>query len=418
MNAVDTVVVGAGHAGLAMSAHLTAGGRDHVVLDRGRTGERWRSERWDSLRLLTPNWTIRLPGYDYRGPDPEGYLTAVLLADLLDRYAEAFSLPVVENTPVRRVEADDDGFVVVTPDDTWRAANVVVATGACDVPYVPAAAAGLDPGITQLTPSAYRNPAQLPDGGVLVVGASASGLQIADELRDGGRDVVLAAGSHTRVPRRYRGMDIIWWLEAVGALDRSIDETSDVVRARREPSLQLIGRPGIRLDLGTLTAKGVRVVGRLTGFDGAVARFDRSLPESTQSADVRLLTVLRSIDDYVSASGLEAEVGEPDPPPVLDLPEGPDRIDLARVRTVIWATGYRRQHGWLPAAALDESGELRQHYGITPLPGLFTVGQRFQTRRNSTFVGGSRHDAALVAAHLNAVRPIRRRVGVALRGLR
>jgi putative flavoprotein involved in K+ transport len=211
-------------------------------------------------------------------------------------------------------------------------------------------------------------------------------------------------------------MDIIWWLEALGALDRSIDETTDVARARREPSLQLVGRPGARLDLGTLSAKGVRVVGRLTGVDGSGASVDRSLPESTQAAEIRLRTVLRSIDDYVLASGLEPEVGEPDPPPQLELPEGPDRIDLSRVRTVIWATGYRRHHRWLPSAALDGNGELRQHYGITPLPGLFTVGQRFQTRRNSTFVGGSRHDAALVAAHLDAVRPIRRRAGLALRG--
>src|SRR3712207_1842493 len=247
MKAVDTVVVGAGHAGLAMSAYLTAGGRDHVVLDRGRTGERWRSERWDSLRLLTPNWTLRLVGCDYGGPDPDGYLTATGVADLLAGYADAFRLPVLENTAVLAVEADDAGFVVVTPDDTWWAANVVVATGACDVPYVPTTAAGIGAGITQLTPSAYRNPDQLPDGGVMVVGASASGVQIADELRDRGRDVLLAAGSHVRLPRSYRGMDIIWWLEAIGALDRSVDTMADVARARPEPSLQLIGRPGVQI---------------------------------------------------------------------------------------------------------------------------------------------------------------------------
>jgi putative flavoprotein involved in K+ transport len=417
MNAVDTVVVGAGHAGLAMSAYLTARGRDHVVLDRGRTGERWRSERWDSLRLLTPNWTIRLPGCDYAGADPDGYLSATGLADLLTGYAGAFRLPVLENTAVRAVTADDDGFVVVTPDDTWRAANVVVATGACDVPAVPAMAAGADPGITQLTPSAYRNPDQLPDGGVLVVGASASGLQIADELRDSGREVLLAAGSHTRLPRSYRGMDIVWWLEAIGTLDRSVDAMGDAARARREPSLQLIGRPGVRLDLGTVADKGVRVAGRLVGLDGPVAHFDRSLPESMHAADLRLRTVLGRIDAYVAASGLEQEVGEPDPPPAVELPPGPDRVDLrAAVRTVIWATGYRRDHRWLPAGALDEHGELRQRYGVTPLPGLFTVGQRFQTRRNSTFVGGSRHDAALIAAHLDVVRPVRRRARVAARG--
>jgi putative flavoprotein involved in K+ transport len=419
MNTVDTVVVGAGHAGLAMSAHLTAGGRDHVVLDRGRAGERWRSERWDSLRLLTPNWMIRLPGYDYGGPDPDGYLSAAGLADLLADYARAYALPVVEGTTVLAVEPADDGFLVVTGDTTWRAANVVVATGACDVPYVPPAAAAAAPGIAQLTPSAYRNPRQLPDGGVLVVGASASGLQITDELRTAGREVVLATGSHTRLPRRYRGMDVMWWLEAIGALDRSVDDVGDATRARREPSLQLIGRAGRRLDLGTVSATGVRVAGRLIGLEGSVAHFDRSLPESTHTADLRLTALLRTIDEYAAATGLDAEVGEPDPPPPLALPEGPDRLDLAAagIGTIVWATGYRRDHRWLPPVALDRHGEVRQRYGSTPLPGLFTVGQRFQTRRNSTFVGGSRHDAALVAAHLDVVRPVRRRrTAVALRG--
>jgi len=417
MNAVDTVVVGAGHAGLAMSAHLTVGGRDHVVLDRGRTAERWRSERWDSLRLLTPNWMIRLPGYDYGGPDPDGYLTAGELADLLDRYAAALRLPIVQNTAVRAVEAADDGYRVVTDGVTWSAANVVVATGACDVPVVPAVAADLHPSITQLPTPAYRNPAQLPAGGVLVVGASASGLQIAVELRRAGREVVLATGSHTRLPRRYRGMDVMWWLEAIGALDRSVDDVPDPARARREPSLQLVGRPDAAdLDLGTASAAGVRVTGRLTALDGSVAHFDDSLAAAVAVADGRLRRLLHRIDDFSSTTGLDREVGDPDPPAPLDLPDGIDRLDLATagVRTVVWATGFRQDHRWLPAAALDEHGQVRQRYGCTPLPGLFTVGQRFQTRRNSTFIGGSRHDAALVAAYLDTIRPSRGRARATL----
>jgi putative flavoprotein involved in K+ transport len=418
MNAVDTVVVGAGHAGLAMSAHLTAVGRDHVVLDRGRTAERWRSERWDSLRLLTPNWMIRLPGYDYGGPDPDGYLTAAELADLLDHYAAALQLPIVGNTVVRVVEAAaDEGYRVVTDGVTWSAGNVVVATGACDVAAVPAIAAGLRPSIMQLSTPAYRNPEQLPAGGVLVVGASASGLQIADELRRAGREVVLATGSHTRLPRRYRGMDVMWWLEAIGALDRRVDDVPDPARARREPSLQLVGRPDAAdLDLGTVSAAGVRVTGRLTWLDGTVAFFDDSLATTVAVADGRLRRLLHRIDNFATATGLDREVGEPDPPAPLDLADGIDRLDLveAGVRSVVWATGFRQDHRWLPAAALDEHGQVRQRYGSTPLPGLFTVGQRFQTRRNSVFIGGSRHDAALVAANLDAVRPVRRRAGVTL----
>ena len=419
MNAVDTVVVGAGHAGLAMSTNLQARGRDHVVLDRGRTAERWRSERWDSLRLLTPNWMIRLPGYEYGGPDPDGYMTAAELAELLDRYAVAFQLPVVENTAVLAVEAGDDGYRVVTDAGTWQAANVVLATGAYDVPAVPAVAAGLHPSVAQAPTASYRNPAQLPPGGVLVVGASASGLQVADELRRAGREVVLAAGSHTRLPRRYRGMDVLWWLESMGVLDRSVDDVPDAARARREPSLQLAGRPDAAdLDLGTVGAGGVRVTGRLTALDGAVAHFDRSLGASVRRADDRLDHLLHRIDEYATAAGLEREVGEPDPPPRIGLPEPLDRLDLAAagVGTVVWATGYRRDHSWLPAEALDDHGEVRQRYGVTPLPGLFTVGQRFQTRPNSTFLGGARHVAAPVAAHLDTVRPARRRAGVPLRG--
>ncbi len=230
---------------------------------------------------------------------------------------------------------------------------------------------------------------------------------------------MLAAGSHTRLPRRYRGMDVMWWLEALGSLDRSVDHVGDVDRARREPSLQLVGRPDrARLDLGTVSAAGVRVTGRLTGVDGAGVRFARGLADAVRTADRRLSRLLRRIDEYVTAHGLEREVGEPDPPPAVALPAPVDRLDLAAagVRTVVWATGYRRDHRWLPAEALDPHGELRHRYGMTPVPGLFTVGQRFQTRRNSTFIGGSRHDAALVAAHLDVVRPGRSRTEVALRG--
>jgi putative flavoprotein involved in K+ transport len=419
MNDVDTVVIGAGHAGLAMSAHLTALGRDHVVLDRGRTGERWRSERWDSLRLLTPNWMTRLPGYDYEGPDPDGYMAAAELADLLDRYAIAFGLPVVEGTTVRSVDPVTDGYVVGTDEDTWSAANVVVATGACDLPDVPLLGAALDPGIVQTTPAAYRNPAGLPPGGVLVVGASASGLQIADELRRSGREVVLATGAHTRLPRRYRGMDVLWWLEAIGALDRSVDQVADVARARREPSLQLIGGPaGADLDLGTVSAAGVRVTGRLAGVDGTVVSFDGSLTGSVETAERHMRSLLARIDAYASAAGLDGEVGSPDGPPPVVLPAPPERIDLAAagIRTVLWATGHRRDHRWLHVPVLDGRGELRHRYGITELAGLYLVGQRFQTRRTSTFIGGSRHDAALVAAHLTALRPARRRAGLPLRG--
>ena len=256
----ETIVIGAGQAGLAMSSCLTELGRDHVVLERGRMAERWRSERWQSLRLLTPNWMSRLPGWEYDGADPGGYMTAPALVDYLGRYAASFAAPVAEDTTVEIVEPNLDGYRVVTDRGSWIARNVVIATGWCDRPLVPAAATGLSPDVHQTSPTAYWNPAQLPDGGVLVVGASASGVQMADELNASGREVVLAVGRHTRLPRRYRGMDICWWLERLGVLHKTIDEVTDPRSARREPSLQLVGRAaGENLDLVALARAAVFV---------------------------------------------------------------------------------------------------------------------------------------------------------------
>src|SRR4051794_20691781 len=260
---VETVVVGAGHAGLAVSRLLTDAGRDHVVLDRGRVAERWRSERWDSLRLLTPAWMTRLPGWYPGGRDLERFLTAPELTTYLERYAASFGAPVVSGTTVQRVvAARDGGYEVRTDRGTWRARHVVVATGPHGPNRVPVPLADLR--AAELVPSSrYRNPAQLPDGGVLVVGASSSGVQIADELARAGREVTLAVGRHTRAPRRYRGLDLFWWLEATGRLARTVDEVADPVRARQEVSLQVVGRDDRDVDLAALRDRGVRLVGRL-----------------------------------------------------------------------------------------------------------------------------------------------------------
>ena len=239
---VETVVVGAGHAGLAVSRLLTRAGREHVVLERGRVAERWRSQRWDSLHLVTPSWMTRLPGYRYRGPDPDGYLSAAGFADLLDDYAGSFAAPVLGSVTVQDVSLADGQskcrYVVSTDAGSWRARNVVVAAGPHGTPRIPAAVRAT---VKVVPAQRYRNPAQLPPGGVLVVGASASGVQIADELARAGRSVVLAVGRHTRLPRRYRGMDIFWWLDSTGRLARTVDQVRDVTAARYEPSLQLVG---------------------------------------------------------------------------------------------------------------------------------------------------------------------------------
>jgi putative flavoprotein involved in K+ transport len=400
MDTTDTVVVGAGQAGLALSRCLTDRGVDHVVLERGRVAERWRSERWDSLRLLTPNWMSRLPGWRYRGPQPDGFMTTAEVAAFLDAYAAASSAPVLEGVAVRSVVGAGDGFRVATDAGTWAARNVVVATGWCDRPAVPVLAEQLSPAIEQVVPSRYRNPAGVPDGGVLVVGASATGVQLAAELRAAGRDVVLAVGRHARIPRTYRGMDIMWWFERLGRFDRTIDEVADPLRARREPSLQLAG--GRVIDLRTLQAAGVRLAGRVTGLDGSVVSFAGDLAATAAAADQRLRRLLGDIDRHVGATGLDTEVLDRDPPPPVRPGRGPERVDLRRegVGAVVWATGHRRAYPWLHVPVLDEHGEIRQTRGRTPWPGLYVLGQRFQQHRNSNFLDGVGRDAADVADHI------------------
>jgi putative flavoprotein involved in K+ transport len=405
MPSIYTVVIGAGQAGLAASHCLADRGIEHVVLERGRVAERWRSERWDTLRLLTPNWMTRLPGWSYSGPDPQGFMTAAEATAYFQGYADASAAPVLEHRAVLSINRTDDGFDVVTDQDRWTARHVVIATGWCDRPAVPAMARRLAPAVDQVAPSAYRRPDSLPDGGVLVVGASATGVQIADELRRAGREVMLAVGNHTRLPRRYRGMDIFWWLERTGSLDRTIDELPDPQRAREEPSLQLVGRPDHgNLDLTTLAAAGVELAGRVLAIDGRHIRFGADLPATIAAADARLRRVLAGIDAHIDAAGLGAEVLDPEPQQTLRVTGTAGSVDLrARgITSVVWATGHRRSYPWLHVPVLDAAGEIRQRRGVTPIPGLYVLGQRFQHFRSSNFIDGVGRDAAFVADHLAA----------------
>jgi putative flavoprotein involved in K+ transport len=412
---IDTVVIGAGHAGLAVSWFLTRAGAEHVLLDRGRIAERWRSERWDSLHLLTPNWMTRLPGWCYAGPDPDGYLSAADLVRHLEQYAASFGAPVQSHTTVLEVAATDAPgrarFRVFTDAGSWHARNVVVATGPHATPHVPAGLSGLSPRIEVVTSSAYRSPASLPPGGVLVVGASASGVQIADELISAGREVSVAVGRHTRMPRRYRGMDVFWWLEATGRLARTIDDVPDRGAARRETSLQLTGRrdPETRgrdldldLDLLSLPARGVRLLGRLNGVAGTTASFDADLAHRVAEADQKMNGFLDSVDRYVERVGLGREVMPAVRPIALDVADPVARLDLAAegIGTVLVAAGYRPHHPWLHVPVLAADGSIRQHRGVTPVPGLYVVGQYFQHRRDSGFIDGARHDARSVVNHL------------------
>jgi putative flavoprotein involved in K+ transport len=407
MPAIDTVVIGAGHAGLAVSRLLTLEGRDHVVLDRGRVAESWRSARWDSLHLLTPNWMARLPEWRHTGADSDGFMSASQFVSYLERYAASFSAPVLAGVRVEEVSAVAQGYRVVTDCATWLARHVVVATGPTGRPNVPAALQGLGADIHLTTAADYRNPRKVADGGVLVVGASASGMQIADELAAAGRQVTVAVGRHTRMPREYRGMDVYWWLERTGRTARTSEEVGDPVAARREPSLQLIGRrrhhsQSRELDLGTLQDRGIRLTGHVVGAEGQWVSFADDLADTVGGADQRMHRFLDTVDRHIDESGLTREVWAADRPRSVALQTSPVSLDLAAegVRTVLLATGYRAHHPWLKLPVFEADGSIRQRRGRTDAPGLYVVGQRFQHRRDSATVDGARHDAAMVVADL------------------
>jgi putative flavoprotein involved in K+ transport len=398
-----TIVVGAGHCGLAMSRCLAARSIDHVVLERGEVAHTWRTQRWDSLRLLTPNWMTRLPGYTYRGDDPDGYLTASETAQLITDYAKETAAPVRANTTVTSVRPVERGYLVQTDQDTWHARAVVSATGGSAVARVPALQHGVPAGITTLTPTEYRNPSELPEGGVLVVGASASGIQIAEELHRSGRPVTLAVGEHVRMPRTYRGKDILWWMDATGLLDERYDEIPDLVRARTLPSMQLVGSPERKtVDLNALRRIGVRLVGRLAGIRDGVAQFSGSLANVSLLADLKLGRLLDTIDTWATKAGLESL----DTPQRFAPTQVPTPVRLAldlrsgEIQTIIWATGFRPDLSWLQAPIFDRKGRVRHDGGVTATPGLYLMGMPFLRRRKSTLIDGAAADAADLTDHL------------------
>ena len=297
---VTTVVIGAGHAGLAMSRCLSDRSIDHVVLERGEVAHTWRTERWDSLRLLTPNWQSRLPSFSYNGDDPDGYRTLAEVIEFIASYAKAISAPVLTHTTVASVRSTEAGYLVRTDQGDWLCRAVVVASGACNIADVPVFANNVPRSIMQLTAREYRNPDQLADGGVLVVGASSSGTQIAYEIHRSGRPVTLSVGEHIRAPRVYRGKDLEWWMDAAGVLDERYDEMDDIARARRVPSLQLAGTPDrSTLDINALTEIGVKLVGRLGGIsEYGKALFSGSLRNMCALSDLKMGRLLERIDEW------------------------------------------------------------------------------------------------------------------------
>ena len=397
------VVIGAGQAGLAMSHHLTGRGIDHVILDRGEVANSWRTERWDSLRLLTPNWMSRLPGHQYQGHDPEGFMTKDETVSMLSSYGRSFGAPVRSHVAVEHVRSKGCGFEVITNQGAWSCDAVVAATGASSEPRLPAVAADIPTPIDQLTALEYRNPAQLSSGGVLVVGASASGAQIADELQRSGRDVTLAVGDHIRLPRTYRDRDIHWWMDAIGQLDERYEDVEDLTRARRLPSLQLVGSPERRtLDLNALVSVGVVVVGKLMRIAGAKAQFSGALANLLANADLKQNRLLDRIDEHATENGLDAVLPEPDRPAPTRVGAAPTELELSQFETIVWATGYRPKYLWLDRSAFDPRGRLPHDGGVCEVPGLYLLGIPFLRRRKSSFIDGVGPDSAELASHLHA----------------
>ena len=397
------MVIGGGHSGLATSHELTRRDIDHVVLERGEVANSWRTERWDSLRLLTPNWQSRLPGYGYDGDEPDGFMTMPEVVSFISAYADHIRAPVETGVRVESVSPAAAGYEVATTRGAWHARGVVLASGACNLPNIPAAACDLPGNVASIPALDYSNPEALPPGGVLVVGASATGLQVAEELARTGRSVTLAVGEHVRMPRTYRDRDIQWWMERTGLLDDRYDAVDDLVRARNLPSPQLVGTPERRtLDLNALTGLGVMLVGRLMGFRDGRAQFSGSLPNVCKLADLKLNRLLGTFDEWATQHEAAAEAGER--PPATVVPEQPSLgVDLAKegIRSVLWATGYRPDYSWLHVPVLDRKGRLKHDGGVvTDAPGMVALGLTFLRRRKSSFIHGAEDDARDLAEHL------------------
>lgn len=403
MKRIDTIVIGAGQAGLAMSRCLSDRGVAHVVFERGEIANAWRHERWDSLKLLTPNWQSRLPGFAYAGPDPDGFMSKDDLRDYLYNYAAASRAPVEERTEVRAVTFDPSGYRVSTSRGRWTCSSLVIATGACSVANVPGLTTAVPVGISQLTGLDYRSPDQIVSGGVLVVGASATGVQLAAEIRAAGHEVFLSVGEHIRVPRTYRGKDIQWWMDRAGIHATRTDQVDDIERARRVPSLQLVGSTAQRFcDLNMLASRGVEIVGRLSVIRDGIALFSGGLSNHCALSDLKMNRLLDTLDAWGEAN-VSREIGAHERFAPTDVSAAPRlSLDLngGRIRTIIWATGFRPDFSWIELPVFDRKGALIHDSGHVA-PGLFVLGLPFMRRRNSALLDGVGRDAEALADHIH-----------------
>jgi putative flavoprotein involved in K+ transport len=403
----DIVVIGGGQAGLAMSTVLQRHGREHIVLERRRIGERWRTERWDSLRFQFPNWSLQLPGYAYRGDDPDGFAHYREIVRTVEDYAVSSRAPVRERTEVVSLAEDDDhkGFVLASPEGSIHARQVVVATGPFQRPFIPRMAGDVSPSVLQTDPTRYRNPEELPDGAVLVVGSGASGCQIADELLLAGRRVFLSVSRHRRAPRRLRGKDVYWWLEKLGRFAQTIDTLPD---RRWPPSTVVTGvNRGYDIDVRRMAADGLVVVGRVLGVSGATVTLGADANAILDEADQAYASFVRAARELVHNAGLEGELDDEergDPPLAATLEEHASLdLDREHITTILWATGYAYDYGWVEVPVLDDRGRPVQHRGGTQVPGLFFLGLHWMHTFKSGLFSGVGDDAEHLAEQMSLI---------------
>ena len=399
---INTLVIGGGQAGVAMSEHLSACGVPHLVLERGRIAERWRSGRWDSLVANGPAWHDRFPGMTFPNTDPDAFPGKETVADYFAAYADKIDAPIrcgVEVTSVKRRDGGI-GFIVETTDGTIEADNVVAATGPFQRPIIPPIVPETS-GLMQIHSCDYRNPAQLPDGGVLVVGGGASGVQIADELNRAGKKVYISVGPHHRPPRAYRGRDYVWWLGVLGEWDREVPKEGS-----EHVTIAVSGaHGGETIDFRRLAAQGITLVGITNSFKDGVMTFAPDLAANIAVGDENYLSVLKQADAFTAKYGLdlpeepEAYTIDADPACVTDPILSLDMAE-AGITSIVWATGYALDYGWLKVDVFDDKGKPIHQRGVSKEPGLYFVGLPWLQKRGSSFIYGVWHDAKYLADHI------------------
>ena len=403
----ECIVIGAGHCGLAMSQCLSSLNIEHAILERGEVANSWKQERWESLRLLTPNWLTGLPGKAYSGDEPDGFMDMPELIEFLEQYAREISAPINENTSVISVNKKGDYFYVTTNRGVWQCRSVVIASGACNNAKIPAISKSVPDSLEMLTPLQYQNPSQLKDGGVLVVGASATGLQLAKEIHQSGKTVYLSVGEHVRLPRYYRGKDIQFWMNKTGLLDEKYNDIDDLNRGRSLPSPQLSGSDlNETLDLNSLAERGVNIRGRLAGFKDDCVQFSGALTNTCQLADLKMNRLLDSIDEWILQNSDELKDVLVEPAMrflktgVSESPQNNLDMKKENVSTILWATGFTPDYSWLNLPVFDHKGRIRHDGGIVDYPGVYVMGLPLLRRRKSSFIHGAADDAADLSLHL------------------